>query len=39
MGKAPYGGSITAAVFLEKFVEKGVNWAHFDTAGSCGREG
>lgn len=39
MGKAPYGGSITAAVFLEKFVEEGVQWSHFDIAGSCARKG
>ena len=27
---APYGGAITAALFLESFVEAGVPWAHFD---------
>ncbi|PQV64578.1 leucyl aminopeptidase [Abditibacterium utsteinense] len=27
-----YAGSITAAVFLEEFVEKGIPWAHFDIA-------
>lgn len=26
----PYGGAITAALFLEHFVEDGVPWAHFD---------
>jgi leucyl aminopeptidase len=27
------GGSITAAVFLQRFVETGVKWAHLDIAG------
>jgi leucyl aminopeptidase len=27
------GGSITAAVFLQRFVEDGVKWAHLDIAG------
>lgn len=27
-----YGGAITAAMFLEEFVEKGVPWAHIDIA-------
>jgi leucyl aminopeptidase len=27
------GGSITAAVFLQRFVEPGVKWAHLDVAG------
>ncbi len=27
------GGSITAAQFLQRFVEKGVHWAHLDIAG------
>jgi len=27
---APYAGAITAALFLEAFVEDGVEWAHFD---------
>jgi leucyl aminopeptidase len=27
------GGSITAAMFLQRFVEKGVKWAHLDIAG------
>ena len=25
-----YAGAITAALFLQRFVEKGVSWAHFD---------
>ncbi len=28
-----YGGSITAALFLQKFVDKGASWAHIDIAG------
>lgn len=28
-----YGGSITAAQFLQRFVDKGVAWAHLDIAG------
>jgi len=28
-----YGGAITAAKFLEKFVQNGENWAHIDIAG------
>jgi leucyl aminopeptidase len=28
-----YGGSITAAQFLQRFVQKGVPWAHLDIAG------
>ncbi|MCB1537387.1 MAG: leucyl aminopeptidase, partial [Alphaproteobacteria bacterium] len=27
-----YGGSCTAAAFLQRFVEKGVKWAHVDMA-------
>ena len=27
------GGSITAATFLQRFVDKGVKWAHLDVAG------
>ena len=29
-----YGGSITAAQFLQRFVDKGVAWAHLDIAGT-----
>jgi leucyl aminopeptidase len=29
-----YGGSITAAQFLQRFVKKGVPWAHLDIAGT-----
>jgi leucyl aminopeptidase len=28
------GGSITAATFLQRFVEEGVKWAHLDIAGT-----
>jgi leucyl aminopeptidase len=29
-----YGGAITAAQFLQRFVQKGVAWAHLDIAGT-----
>ncbi|ACA87459.1 leucyl aminopeptidase family protein [Shewanella woodyi] len=29
-GKTPFGGAITAALYLEAFVEKEISWAHFD---------
>jgi leucyl aminopeptidase len=29
-GKIPQGGAITAALFLESFVEPDIPWAHFD---------
>ena len=32
-GGSRYGGASQAAAFLEKFVEKGVKWAHIDIAG------
>jgi leucyl aminopeptidase len=32
------GGSITAAVFLQRFVESGVKWAHLDIAGMAWAE-
>jgi len=32
-GKGRDAGSSTAAAFLEKFVEEGVEWAHLDIAG------
>jgi leucyl aminopeptidase len=28
---SPYGGSITAALFLQSFVKEDTNWVHFDT--------
>ncbi len=30
---APYGGAITAALFLEEFVEDSIPWAHVDVMG------
>jgi leucyl aminopeptidase len=35
----PYGGSITAAQFLQRFVEKGQVWAHLDIAGVAWQDG
>jgi leucyl aminopeptidase len=32
------GGSITAACFLQRFVEEGVKWAHLDIAGTVWAE-
>ncbi|CAJ1446428.1 unnamed protein product [Effrenium voratum] len=29
-----WGGSITAALFLQKFIQKDMNWAHLDIAGA-----
>ena len=31
VAKSPFGGCITAALFLEHFVEKDDNWVHIDT--------
>ena len=31
----PWGGSITAACFLEKFIDDGTPWAHIDMAGKA----
>ena len=33
MGKTPYGGCITAALFLEHFVTEETDWVHIDTFG------
>ena len=30
ISNSPYGGAITAALFLESFVSPGTRWAHFD---------
>lgn len=30
IGNAPYGGSITAALFLQEFVRPGIPWVHID---------
>jgi len=29
-GKTPFGGAITAALYLEAFVDKQISWSHFD---------
>ena len=29
-GASPYAGAITAALFLERFVEPATSWLHFD---------
>ena len=31
----PWGGSITAACFLERFIDDGMKWAHIDIAGKA----
>jgi len=33
MGKTPFGGCITAALFLEYFVKQEIDWVHIDTFG------
>lgn len=33
ISKGPHSGAITAALFLHKFIEDGVKWAHIDMAG------
>lgn len=33
VSSSPYGGAITAALFLKSFVGKDVKWAHFDIMG------
>jgi leucyl aminopeptidase len=35
----PYAGSITAAQFLQRFVDKGTPWAHLDIAGVAWQDG
>lgn len=30
-----FGGTITAAAFLEKFINDGINWVHLDIAGAA----
>jgi leucyl aminopeptidase len=32
-GSSPYGGAITAALFLKKFVKKDTSWMHLDIMG------
>lgn len=29
-GTSSYGGAITAALFLQKFIDKSIPWVHFD---------
>jgi leucyl aminopeptidase len=36
-GNSPFAGSITAALYLELFVEKDIPWAHFDIMAWNGR--
>jgi len=33
-GSGPYAGAVTAALFLQEFVDKNMEWAHFDIMGS-----
>ena len=33
IGDSPYGGTITAALFLSEFVPEDISWAHLDIAG------
>ncbi len=35
VGKGRFGGSISAAKFLECFIEEGTKWAHLDIAGTA----
>ena len=30
-----YGGTISAAAFIEKYINKDVSWIHFDIAGAA----
>ena len=30
VSEGPYAGAITAALYLQEFVEPGIPWAHFD---------
>ncbi len=38
-GKSRWGGSCKAAAFLERFIEKDVQWAHLDIAGAGAVQG
>ena len=33
IGSGPYGGAITAGLFLKEFVAEDIPWAHLDIAG------
>ena len=39
LGKSPFGGSATAAAFLENFVDKNIPWMHLDIAGTAWHTG
>ena len=39
IGAGRYGGSVTAAQFLQRFVPKGTKWAHLDIAGTTWKNG
>ncbi|MDA3855689.1 MAG: leucyl aminopeptidase family protein [Candidatus Woesearchaeota archaeon] len=39
IGANRYGGTITAAAFLEKFIEKNTKWTHLDIAGAARSHG
>ena len=39
IGASRYGGSVTAAQFLQRFVPKGTKWAHLDIAGTTWKNG
>lgn len=36
---SPYAGAITAALFLEEFIDKTTAWVHFDVMGAAGVQG
>jgi leucyl aminopeptidase len=38
IGPGPAGGSITAAMFLKRFIQEGVPWAHLDIASTAWRK-
>lgn len=35
IGSSRFGGTITAAAFLENFIQKGIKWTHLDIAGAA----
>lgn len=39
LGSSPWGGSCTAAAFLERFIENDIPWAHLDIAGPAVMDG
>tara|TARA_B100001989_G_scaffold77879_1_gene53606 strand:+ start:365 stop:1744 length:1380 start_codon:yes stop_codon:yes gene_type:complete len=39
IGAGRYGGSVTAAQFLQRFVPKNTKWAHLDIAGTTWKNG